>query len=280
MWERHNRRYDLLDERNCADLIEGIRAQGGQEFPAIVRALPPASVHDWEVICGARRHWTVSWLRANGYTRFRFLVEVRELTDEEAFRLADIENRDRRDISDYERANDYAEACRFYYGGHQRPDGRAARGLKCLAQPLSRPRPPAGRGRPRLSSPADLRNSRPPAEAASGRGGGPGAGARGRAGHCRPAGGPQERGRGATAGRKGPRAADGMSADNAAGAKSTSFSWVRQQGSHGNVAPARRGFNTETGSRRSPRGSLSELSRSFSTTMSPMAPSVRLPSAD
>jgi ParB family chromosome partitioning protein len=147
MWARHNRRYDLLDEQSCADLIEGIRAQGGQEFPAIVRPLPrdgaggaadPADdgpEHDWEVICGARRHWTISWLRANGYPRFRFLIEVRELDDEEAFRLADIENRDRRDISDYERAIDYAEACRFYYGGHQ---GRMAARLEVSNAWLSR----------------------------------------------------------------------------------------------------------------------------------------------
>lgn len=148
MWARHNRRYDLLDERSCADLIEGIRAQGGQEFPAIVRPLPrpdgggeadrsdhEGPEHDWEVICGARRHWTISWLRANGYPRFRFLIEVRELTDEEAFRLADIENRDRRDISDYERAVDYAEACRFYYGGHQ---GRMAARLEVSNAWLSR----------------------------------------------------------------------------------------------------------------------------------------------
>jgi ParB family transcriptional regulator, chromosome partitioning protein len=135
MWARHNRRYDLLDERGCADLIEGFRAQGGQEFPAIVRPLEGDGDHDWEVICGARRHWTVSWLRANGYARFRFLIEVRELTDEEAFRLADIENRDRRDISDYERAVDYAEACRFYYGGHQ---GRMAARLEVSNAWLSR----------------------------------------------------------------------------------------------------------------------------------------------
>jgi ParB family chromosome partitioning protein len=140
MWARHNRRYELLDERSCADLIEGIRAQGGQEFPAVVRPLPRDAAdgdsrHDWEVICGARRHWTVSWLRANGYPRFRFLIEVRELTDEEAFRLADIENRDRRDISDWERAVDYAEACRFYYGGHQ---GRMAARLEVSNAWLSR----------------------------------------------------------------------------------------------------------------------------------------------
>lgn len=119
IWQRHNRDYALLTEENCRDLIDGIKAQGQQEFPAIVRRLDGED-HDFEVICGARRHFAVSWLRANNYPQFRYLVEVRDLTDEEAFRLADIENRDREDISDYERAVDYAEAIRLYYGGAQK----------------------------------------------------------------------------------------------------------------------------------------------------------------
>jgi ParB family chromosome partitioning protein len=119
MWERHNRDYALLSEENCRDLIDGIKAQGQQEFPAIVRRLEGGE-HEFEVICGARRHYAVSWLRANNYPQYRYLVEVRDLTDEEAFRLADIENRDREDISDYERAVDYAEAIRLYYGGAQK----------------------------------------------------------------------------------------------------------------------------------------------------------------
>lgn len=119
MWQRHNRDYALLTEENCRDLIDGIKAQGQQEFPAIVRRLE-GEEHEFEVICGARRHFAVSWLRANNYPQFRYLVEVRDLTDEEAFRLADIENRDREDISDYERAVDYADAIRLYYGGAQK----------------------------------------------------------------------------------------------------------------------------------------------------------------
>lgn len=119
MWDRHNRDYDLLTEETCRDLIEGIRAQGRQEFPAIVRRLSGGS-HDYEVICGARRHFAVSWLQANNYPQFKYLVEVRDLSDEEAFRLADIENRDREDISDYERAVDYAAAIQTYYGGKQK----------------------------------------------------------------------------------------------------------------------------------------------------------------
>ena len=119
MWARHNRAYDLLTEDNCRDLIDGIKAQGRQEFPAIVRATGDAD-HPYEVICGARRHFAVSWLRANNYPQFRYLVEVRDLSDEEAFRLADVENRDREDISDYERAVDYLDALDRYYDGRQR----------------------------------------------------------------------------------------------------------------------------------------------------------------
>ncbi|MEO0504038.1 MAG: ParB/RepB/Spo0J family partition protein, partial [Pseudomonadota bacterium] len=119
MWDRHNRDYALLTEDNCRDLIDGIRSQGQQEFPAIVRPVDDAE-YDFEVICGARRHFAVSWLRANNYTQFKYLVEARDMSDEEAFRLADIENRDREDISDYERALDYADAVARYYGGKQK----------------------------------------------------------------------------------------------------------------------------------------------------------------
>lgn len=120
MWKRHNRAYDLLSEENCRDLIDSLKAQGQQEFPAIVRKLPAGQGAEYEVICGARRHFAISWLRANNYPQFRYLIEVRDLTDEEAFRLADIENRDRSDLSDYERARDYLQALELYYGGKQK----------------------------------------------------------------------------------------------------------------------------------------------------------------
>lgn len=119
MWERHNRDYALLNEEDCRDLIDGIRAQGRQEFPAVVRPIDDP-VFKYEVICGARRHFAISWLRANNYTQFKYLIETREMSDEEAFRLADIESREREDISDYERAIDYADAIARYYGGKQK----------------------------------------------------------------------------------------------------------------------------------------------------------------
>ena len=116
MWVGHNRRYELLTADRCQDLIEGFLTQGHQEFPAIVRRLEAGDTHDFEVVCGARRHWTVAHLRENNYPEFKFLIEVRDLSDEEAFRLSDIENRDKEDISDYERATDYMRALKEYYG--------------------------------------------------------------------------------------------------------------------------------------------------------------------
>lgn len=120
MWSEHNRDYERLTEVRCADLIESLKAQGRQETPAIVRRVRGDPDHDFEVICGARRHWAVSWLRRNTYPDFRYLVEVRELTDEEAFRLSDLENRAREDLSDQERARDYLRALDLHYGGRQK----------------------------------------------------------------------------------------------------------------------------------------------------------------
>lgn len=121
LWDGHNRDYAALSEEGCADLIASLKGQGRQEVPAIVRRVHGASEHRFEVICGARRHWSVIWLRKHDYPNFAFLVEPRELTDEEAFRLADLENRSRKDLSDYERAIDYRRAIdRFYEGNQQR----------------------------------------------------------------------------------------------------------------------------------------------------------------
>lgn len=122
VWTGQPRRLSLTPE-NCADLIASIRAQGRQEMPAIVRPLPPRDTHSHEIICGARRHFAVSHLRAEG-AEIGLLIAPREIGDEEAFRLADLENRARRDIAPYDRAVSYASALASYYGGVQRDMAR------------------------------------------------------------------------------------------------------------------------------------------------------------
>lgn len=119
LWEHHNRDQTLLNEVSCADLIDSFKAEGQQRLPAIVRRVKGVDDIDYEVIAGARRHWTVNWLRAHNYPNFEFLVTVVPLTDEEAFRLADVENRARKDLTDLERARDYAKALKLFYGGKQ-----------------------------------------------------------------------------------------------------------------------------------------------------------------
>jgi len=117
MWDEHDRDYALLNEESCADLIEGMLEQGKQTTPATVRLLENDPNHKYEVICGARRHWTIAFLREQKKrTEFKFCIQVKKLTDEEAFRESDVENRARKDISDYERAMKYMRGLKKHYG--------------------------------------------------------------------------------------------------------------------------------------------------------------------
>ena len=70
------------------------------------------------MIAGTRRHWSISWLRAHSYPDMQFVAQVANLDDEAAFRLADLENRARKDVSDLERARNYADALKAHYGNH------------------------------------------------------------------------------------------------------------------------------------------------------------------
>jgi ParB family chromosome partitioning protein len=130
-WVHHNRAYELLNEERCTDLIAGFRSLGKQQRPAIVRTLKggdregeDGQTYDFEIISGARRHWTVSWLRQQGETNaqgepYWFLVVVRDdLDSTAAFELSDAENRGQKDISDFERAREYRWALDSLYEGN------------------------------------------------------------------------------------------------------------------------------------------------------------------
>jgi ParB family chromosome partitioning protein len=118
-WSLHNRDLDHLNEASCADLISSLKAEGRQRIPAIVRRLRDDPDHDYEIIAGVRRWWSIGWLRSHNYPQFDYLVTIQTITDEEGFRLADVENRARRDISDLERARDYLRALELFYDGSQ-----------------------------------------------------------------------------------------------------------------------------------------------------------------
>lgn len=118
IWPGNARLYAHLSEENCRELIDSIISEGGQKVPAVVRRVEGDPDHDYEVIAGTRRHWSVSWLRRNSYPDMHFVAQVAQLDDEAAFRLADLENRARKDVSDLERARNYADALTAHYETH------------------------------------------------------------------------------------------------------------------------------------------------------------------
>lgn len=119
VWSGNPRHQESLTEESCRDLIDSILAEGGQKVPVVVRRLTDEPAFDYELIAGSRRHWSISWLRANNYPDMLLLAQVHSLDDESAFRLADLENRARRDISDFERARNYRHALKAYYNDRQ-----------------------------------------------------------------------------------------------------------------------------------------------------------------
>jgi ParB family chromosome partitioning protein len=119
IWPGNARVYADLSEEACRELIDSIIAEGGQKVPAVVRRVADDAEHEYEVIAGTRRHFATAWLRTHDYPEMRFLAQVADLDDEAAFRLADLENRARQDVTDLERARNYAAALSTYYEGRQ-----------------------------------------------------------------------------------------------------------------------------------------------------------------
>lgn len=134
IWADNAREYDALTPENCADLIASITPGGTNAVAALVRRTSDQE-RPYELIVGTRRHYAVSWLRANGHPDTKLLVEVVKATDEEAYRVADIENRERQDVTVLERARNYRMALDKYYGGVQ---ARMAERLGIPKQSLSR----------------------------------------------------------------------------------------------------------------------------------------------
>jgi ParB family transcriptional regulator, chromosome partitioning protein len=119
IWEGNGRSYAALSGDSCKDLIDSIVAEGGQRVPVIVRHLKNDPDHEFELMVGTRRHWSIAWLRTHNYPDMTLLAHVHDIDDEAAFRLADLENRVRTDLSDLERARNYAQALQRHYEGVQ-----------------------------------------------------------------------------------------------------------------------------------------------------------------
>lgn len=118
IWPGNARDYARLSEDRVRSLIDSIQAENGNRIPVVVRRTPTAG-KQYELVIGTRRHWAISWLNANHYPDIELVAIIEDLDDEAAFRLADIENREREDISDLERGENYKAAVNAYYEGVQ-----------------------------------------------------------------------------------------------------------------------------------------------------------------
>lgn len=118
VWASHDRPDDELTEAGCREEMEHIRVHG-QVVPAVGRPVLDDPECKAEIICGARRLFIARQLG------IRLRVELRQLSDHEAFALMDGENRLRRDLSYYARGMSYASALRRKMFRSQRDLARA-----------------------------------------------------------------------------------------------------------------------------------------------------------
>ena len=128
MWRLHDRLDDYVTEETCKREIESILTYG-QLVPALGRSLKDDPDFDVELIYGARRLFIARSINKP------ILVELREMTDAEAIVAMDIENRQRADVSPYERGLSYS---RWLNGGYFASQGDIARALHTSESQVSR----------------------------------------------------------------------------------------------------------------------------------------------
>lgn len=135
VWDGNPRDIPGLSYDSCRTLVESIAQEDGNRIPVLVRRNPATADRPFELLVGSRRRFAVDWLNHNGRPEIRLNALVVEMSDEEAFRLADIENREREDITELDRARSYQQAVDRFYGGVQ---SRMAEALSLSNSQLSR----------------------------------------------------------------------------------------------------------------------------------------------
>jgi ParB/RepB/Spo0J family partition protein len=128
MWSLHDRCDQHVNEETCKAEIASFEKHG-QIVPALGRVLHGDPDYDIELIFGARRLFVARHLNKP------LLVEMRALSDREAIIAMDIENRQRTDISPYERA---VSCARWLRSGHFVSQEDVACALKISASRVSR----------------------------------------------------------------------------------------------------------------------------------------------
>ncbi len=128
MWALHDRLDSHLTEETCKAEIDSF-CRHGQLIPVLGRALHGDPSYDVELVYGARRLFVARHLNKP------LKVQLRDMSDKDAIIAMDIENRQRKDISPYERGLSYAQWLRSGYFASQ---DDIARALKVSSSQVSR----------------------------------------------------------------------------------------------------------------------------------------------
>lgn len=128
MWKLHERIGHHINEETCRNEIESF-LKHGQLVPALGRALAGDPDHEIELIYGARRLFIARHIGKP------LLVELLEISDKQAIVAMDIENRQRTDISPYERGLGYA---RWLRAGYFQSQEEIAHALRVSCSQVSR----------------------------------------------------------------------------------------------------------------------------------------------
>lgn len=109
-WQYYDRFPEWFSYEHCSDIISDFRNGKEQEIPGIVRVLEnDPEGFKYEVVFGGRRHFSAFFVTEETGKEFSFKATVRDISDQEAARLMDLENRKRKDISDFERCVSYRQ---------------------------------------------------------------------------------------------------------------------------------------------------------------------------
>lgn len=128
MWSLHDRAEEGITEESCREELLSF-SRYGQLVPVLGRPLRNDPTHEIELIFGARRLFVARQLG------IPLRVELRELSDRESIMAMDIENRQRHDVSAYERGTSYA---RWLREGHFGSQDEIASALQVSASQISR----------------------------------------------------------------------------------------------------------------------------------------------
>jgi ParB family chromosome partitioning protein len=128
MWSLHDRLETEVTEQACKNEIDSF-SRHGQRVPALGRVLRGEPDFDAELIYGARRLFVARYLNKP------LLVELTQMSDLDALIAMDIENRQRADISPYERGRSFLRSLR---GGYFNSQEELAKTLKVSASQVSR----------------------------------------------------------------------------------------------------------------------------------------------